>query len=79
MANHELNERAGKQPDKYSGDKYSGMSEIKFGLSPNVLICGAAGSVLGLVLALWATSDVGIVVATSVVFAVLSGIFGMFV
>jgi hypothetical protein len=59
------------------------MNEIKFGLGPNVLICAAAGSVLGLVLALWAVGggaeSVGIVVATVIVFTILSGIFGMFV
>jgi hypothetical protein len=59
------------------------MNEIKFGLGPNVRICAAAGSVLGLVLALWGvgggTENIGIVVATVIVFTILSGIFGMFV
>lgn len=53
---------------------------INFGLGPNVLICGAAGAALGLILALWgAGANTGIVVATTIVMAVLSGIFGMFV
>ncbi|MFY9629461.1 MAG: hypothetical protein WAK03_15085 [Methylocystis sp.] len=53
---------------------------INFGLGPNVIICGAAGAVLGLILALWgAGSSTGIVVATTIVMSVLSGIFGMFV
>lgn len=60
-------------------DKYSGMRSFDFAITPNVLICGAAGAVLGMILAYWGTSDVGIVAATTIVFAVLSGIFGMFV
>jgi hypothetical protein len=60
-------------------DKYSGMRAFNFALTPNVLICAAAGSVLGLVLAMWGTSDVGIIVATVIVLTILSGIFGMFV
>lgn len=63
--------------------KGAAMNEIKFGLGPNVRICAAAGSVLGLVLALWAVGggaeNIGIVAATVVVFTILSGIFGMFV
>ena len=55
------------------------MNDIKFGLGQNVIICAAAGAILGLVLAMWATSDIGVVIATTVVFTVLSGIFGMFV
>ncbi len=60
-------------------DKYTGMSKMNFDLTPNVMICAGGGAVLGLVLALWASSDPGIVIATVVVFTVLSGIFGMFV
>jgi len=60
-------------------DKYSGMRSFDFALSLNVYICAAAGAILGLILALWGTSDVGIVTATVIVFAILSGIFGMFV
>lgn len=60
-------------------DKYTGMRAFDFSLSPNVLICAAAGSVLGLILAMWATSEIPIIVATVIVFTVLSGIFGMFV
>lgn len=70
MANHESN---------LPKDKYTGMRDMNFALTPNVLICGAAGAVLGLILALWGTTDVGIVTATVIVFAILSGIFGMFV
>ena len=70
MANQEIN------PSK---DKYTGMREMNFALTPNVIICGVAGSVLGAILAYWGTSDIGIVVATSFCFAILSGIFGMFV
>ena len=60
-------------------EKYTGMREMNFALTPNVLICGAAGAVLGAILAYWGTTDVGIVAATTIVFAILSGIFGMFV
>jgi hypothetical protein len=61
-------------------DKYTGMRDFQFGMNSNVYICGAAGAVLGLILAMWATGgDVGITGATVIVFAILSGIFGMFV
>jgi hypothetical protein len=70
MANQEIN------PSK---DKYSGMREMNFALTPNVIICAVAGSVLGAILAYWGTSDFGIVAASSICFAILSGIFGMFV
>jgi hypothetical protein len=60
-------------------DKYTGMRSFDFAVTPNVLICAGAGGVLGLILAMWATNDVGIVAASVVVFTVLSGIFGMFV
>ncbi|MCC3243906.1 hypothetical protein LG047_00980 [Methylocystis sp. WRRC1] len=60
-------------------DKYTGMRSFDFAMTPNVYICGAAGAVLGLILAMWGTNDVGIVTATVIVFAILSGIFGMFV
>jgi hypothetical protein len=70
MANQEI------QPSK---EKYTGMREMNFALTPNVIICGVAGAVLGGILAYWGTSDVGIVSATVICFAILSGIFGMFV
>jgi hypothetical protein len=60
-------------------DKYSGMRSFDFAITPNVIICAGAGGALGLILALWGTTDVGIVIATVIVFAILSGIFGMFV
>ncbi len=60
-------------------DKYTGMRSFDFAITPNVIICAAAGAVLGLILALWGTTDVGIVTATVIVFTILSGIFGMFV
>lgn len=70
MANHESN---------LPKDKYTGMRSFDFAVTPNVLICAAAGAVLGVILAYWGTSDIGIVIATSIVFSILSGIFGMFV
>ena len=60
-------------------DHYTGMVDFDFALSPSVIICAAAGAVLGLVLSMWATSEIGIIVATTVCFAVLSGLFGLFV
>lgn len=60
-------------------DKYSGVVEFDVAITPSVIICAAAGAVLGLILALWGTSEIPIVVATVIVFAVLSGIFGFFV
>ncbi|WP_363348326.1 hypothetical protein [Methylocystis echinoides] len=70
MANHETN---------LPKDKYTGMRSFDFAITPNVIICAAAGAVLGLILALWGTTEVGIVAATVIVFTILSGIFGMFV
>jgi hypothetical protein len=60
-------------------DKYGGMVDFDLALTPSVFICAAAGAVLGLVLAMWGTSDIPIIVSTTIVFAVLSGIFGLFV
>lgn len=60
-------------------DKYGGMVGFEMELTPSVYICGAAGAVLGAVLAYWGTSDMAIVGATSLTFAMLSGIFGFFV
>lgn len=60
-------------------DKYTGMREFEFALSANVYICAVAGAVLGAVLAYWLTDQIEIIVAASIVFSVLSGIFGMFV
>ena len=60
-------------------EKYTGVAMPEFDLSPSVIICAAAGGVLGLVLAMWGTTEIGIIVATTVCFAVLSGLFGLFV
>jgi len=65
-------------PEK-EADHYTGMAAIDFALTPSVIICGVAGAVLGFVLAMWGTPDMPIVFATTIVFGVLSGIFGMFV
>jgi hypothetical protein len=78
MTNNGANNADPDRPEK-EADKYSGMREMQFSLTPNVLICAAGGLVLGLILAIWATSDIGIIIATVVVFTVLSGIFGTFV
>ncbi len=55
------------------------MRAMNFGLTPNVLICAAGGLVLGLVLSMWATSEMGVIAATAIVSTILSAIFGMFV
>jgi len=62
-----------------NADHYKGMVDFDFALGPSVIICAAAGAVLGLVLSMWATSEIGIIVATTIRFAILSGLFGMFV
>jgi hypothetical protein len=67
------------QISKKEADRYTGMAEIDFAMSPSVVVCGAAGAVLGFILAMWATSEVPIAFATTIVFGVLSGIFGLFV
>ena len=60
-------------------EKYSGVVPFDLALTPSVIICAAAGAVLGLVLAMWGTSEIPIIVAAVICFSVLSGIFGMFV
>jgi uncharacterized protein YacL len=60
-------------------DKYTGVVDFDFALTPSVIICAAAGAILGLILAMWVTSEIPIIAATAIVFAVLSGIFGLFV
>jgi hypothetical protein len=60
-------------PDKQP-DKYSGVVNFDMELTPSVWICGAAGSVLGVILAMWGTSDIPIIIATAITFGVLSGI-----
>lgn len=60
-------------------DKYGGMVGFDVELTPSVYICGAAGAVLGAILAYWGTSDIAIILATTITFATLSGIFGLFV
>ncbi len=67
-------ENPGKEPDKYGG-----MVGFDVELTPSVYICGTAGALLGAILAYWGTSDIAIIMATTITFAVLSGIFGLFV
>ncbi len=67
------------QPSKREADKYGGVVEFDMALTPSVIICGAAGAVLGAILAMWVTTEIPIIIATVIVFAVLSGIFGFFV
>ncbi len=61
------------------GDKYSGVVAFDLALSPSVIICAVAGGILGMILAMWGTSEISIIASTAIVFAVLSGIFGLFV
>ena len=67
------------QPPTKEADKYGGVVEFDMALTPSVIICGAAGAVLGAILAMWGTTEIPIIIATVIVFAVLSGIFGFFV
>ena len=60
-------------------NKYTGMRDFEFALSANVYICAVAGAVLGAILAYWGTDQTEIIVASTIVFSILSGIFGMFV
>ena len=76
MSNYNLDKNA--DPTKKEADKYTGMRELHLGLSPNVLLCALGGGILGAILSLWATTDIGVVGATVIVMAILSGIFGMF-
>jgi hypothetical protein len=76
MSNYNTDKNADlskKQPDKYTG-----MRELNLGLSRNVILCAVGGGILGAILSLWATTDIGVVSATVIVMAILSGIFGMF-
>ncbi len=65
---------SGKEPEKYHGVAFP-----EFEIGPSVIICALAGAVLGFVLALWGTSEIPIIISVTVVFGVLSGLFGLFV
>ena len=78
MTHNDQNKSEFPSPKKMA-DKYGGVVEFDMALTPSVIICGAAGAVLGAILAMWVTTEIPIVIATVVVFAVLSGIFGFFV
>jgi hypothetical protein len=69
------------QESNFPQDKYTGMRDFDFAITPNVVICSAAGAVLGLILSVWGAgpAETGIISATVIVMAILSGIFGMFV
>ena len=60
-------------------EKYTGVVFPDFAISPSVIICAVAGAVLGLILAMWGTSEIPIIVSVTIVFGVLSGLFGLFV
>ena len=60
-------------------EKYHGVAMPEFDLSPSVIICAVAGAVLGFVLAVWGISEIPIIISVTVVFGVLSGLFGLFV
>ena len=48
-------------------------------MTPNVLLYAASGAVLGLVLGMWTQAGLPATIASVIVLAILSGIFGMFV
>jgi hypothetical protein len=63
-----------------SSNKMPLMNELKLGVSPTVVLCTVGGGALGLILAMWAVSDnVGIIASVTFVFAVMSGLFSMFI
>ena len=76
---HDDPRKGRRHPLEKGADKYGGVVEFDVALTPSVIICGAAGAVLGLILAMWGTTEIPIIVSTVIVFAVLSGIFGFFV
>ena len=78
MTHNDLSKEDPRTPRK-EADKYGGMVEFDVALTPSVIICAVAGAVLGLILAMWGTSEIPIIIATMIVFGVLSGIFGFFV
>jgi len=71
--------KKGKAGTEKEADHYTGMAAMDFAPTPSVIICGVAGAILGLILAMWGTLEIPIIFATTIVFGVLSGIFGMFV
>jgi len=71
--------KKGPPGDPNKVDHYKGMVPFDLTLTPSVIICAAAGAVLGFVLASWGTSEIPIIIATTVCFAVLSALFGLFV
>jgi hypothetical protein len=78
MTHDDPGKEENRTPEK-DRDKYGGVVDFDMALTPSVLICGAAGAVLGAILAMWGTTEVPIILSTVIVFAVLSGIFGFFV
>ncbi len=78
MAHNDPSKKDSSTPKK-EPDKYGGVVDFDMDLTPSVIICGVAGAVLGAILALWGTTEIPIIIATVIVFAVLSGIFGFFV
>jgi len=56
------------------------MNELKIGITPTVALCTIGGGVLGLILAMWGAPDnIGLMASVSFVFAVMSGLFSMFI
>ncbi len=76
---HDDPSKTDRRTSERGADKYGGMVEFDMAMTPSVIICGVAGAVLGAILAMWGTTEIPIIFATVIVFAVLSGIFGFFV
>ena len=56
------------------------MNELKLGVTPTVVLCTIGGGILGAILAMWGVSDnIGIIASVTFVFAVMSGLFSMFI
>ncbi len=76
---HDDPSKTDRRTSERGADKYGGTVEFDMAMNPSVIICGVAGAVLGAILAMWGTTEIPIILATVIVFAVLSGIFGFFV
>ena len=49
-------------------EKYKGVVFPDFSISLSVIICAVAGAVLGLILAMWGTSEIPIIISVTIVF-----------
>lgn len=56
------------------------MNELKFGVTPTVILCALGGGAIGLIASMWAMPDnVGVAASVTFVMAVMSGLMSMFI